>query len=50
MLNIDIVTCLKDNYSFIVHDTETDTVAVIDPSEFDPINNFIKPFYIKFIN
>ena len=42
MLNIDIVPCLKDNYSFVIHDTETNTVAVVDPSEFDPINNFIK--------
>ena len=42
MLNIDIVPCLQDNYSFVVHDTETNTVAVVDPSEFDPINNFIK--------
>ena len=42
MLNIDIVPCLQNNYSFVVHDTETDTVAVVDPSEFEPINNFIK--------
>ena len=42
MLNIDPVTCLHDNYSFIIHDTETDTVAVVDPSEFEPINNFIE--------
>ena len=31
MLNIDIVTCLKDNYSFIIRDTKADIVAVIDP-------------------
>ena len=42
MLNVDIVPCLQDNYSFVVHDTETNTVAVVDPSEFEPINNFIK--------
>ena len=42
MLNIDIVPCLQDNYSFIVHDVETNTVAVVDPSEFKPVNNFIQ--------
>ena len=47
MLNIDIVTCLKDNYSFVVRDTKTDIVAVIDPSEFKPINNFIEKKYKK---
>ena len=47
MLNIDIVPCLQDNYSFIVHDTETNTVAVVDPSEFEPINNFIEKKFKK---
>tara|TARA_B110000967_G_scaffold180021_1_gene195980 strand:- start:362 stop:1126 length:765 start_codon:yes stop_codon:yes gene_type:complete len=42
MLNIDIVPCLQDNYSFIIHETETNTVAVVDPSEYEPINNFIE--------
>ena len=47
MLNIDIVPCLQDNYSFIAYDTKTDIVAVIDPSEFKPINNFIEKKYKK---
>jgi len=47
MLNVDIVSCLQDNYSFIVHDTKTNTVAVVDPSEFEPINNFIKKKFDK---
>ena len=41
MLNVNIVPCLQDNYSFIIHDTETNTVGVVDPSEFNPIENFI---------
>ena len=47
MLSIDIISCLHDNYSFIIHDTETNTVAVIDPSEFEPVNNFIKKKFKK---
>jgi len=42
MLNINIVPCLQDNYSFVIHDAETNTVAVVDPSEFKPVNNFIQ--------
>ena len=42
MLNINIIPCLQDNYSFVIHDTETDTIAVVDPSEFEPIANFIE--------
>tara|TARA_B110001452_G_scaffold247583_1_gene233739 strand:+ start:1257 stop:2021 length:765 start_codon:yes stop_codon:yes gene_type:complete len=47
MLNINIVPCLQDNYSYVIHDTETDTVAVIDPSEFDTVNNFIEKKFKK---
>jgi hydroxyacylglutathione hydrolase len=47
MLNIDIVPCLQDNYTFITHDTETNTVAVVDPSEFEAINNFIERKFKK---
>ena len=47
MLNIDIIPCLKDNYSFVAHDTETDIIAVIDPSEFKPVNSFIEKKYKK---
>tara|TARA_B100000795_G_C22696864_1_gene397976 strand:+ start:264 stop:1028 length:765 start_codon:yes stop_codon:yes gene_type:complete len=47
MLNIDIVPCLQDNYSFVLHNKETNTVAVVDPSEFEPINNFIEKKFKK---
>ena len=47
MLNVDIINCLKDNYSFIIHDTETDTVAVVDPSEFEPVDNVIEKKFKK---
>jgi len=47
MLNINIVPCLQDNYSFIIHDTDTNTVSVVDPSEFIPVNNFIEKKFKK---
>ena len=47
MLNINILPCLKDNYSFVIHDSKTNTVSVIDPSEFEPIDNFIEKKFKK---
>ena len=47
MLNVNIIPCLQDNYSFVIHDTKTDIVAVVDPSEFDPVDNFIKKKFKK---
>ena len=47
MLDINIVPCLQDNYSFVIHDTKTNTVAVVDPSEFEPVNNFIEKKFKK---
>ena len=47
MLNVNIIPCLQDNYSFVIHDTKTDTVALVDPSEFDPVDNFIKKQFKK---
>ena len=41
MLNIDIISCLNDNYSYLIHDTSTDLVGVVDPSEFDQIDFFL---------
>ena len=40
-MDIEIIPCLNDNYSYLIKDNQTNTVAIIDPSEFEPINNFI---------
>ena len=47
MLKVNIITCLQDNYSYVIHDTDTDIVGVVDPSEFAPIDNFIKKKFNK---
>ena len=38
MLNLEIISCLNDNYSYIIHDDTSDLVGVIDPSEYSPID------------
>ncbi|EPS61821.1 hypothetical protein M569_12972, partial [Genlisea aurea] len=36
-LQIELVPCLKDNYAYLLHDTETGTTGVVDPSEAEPV-------------
>ena len=47
MLNIKIIPCLTDNYSFIIHDDISNVIGVIDPSEFDPIDDYISKSFKK---
>ena len=47
MLNINIIPCLQDNYSYVIQNSSTNTVGVIDPSEFEPVDNFIKKKFDK---
>ncbi|RWR71938.1 putative hydroxyacylglutathione hydrolase 2, chloroplastic [Cinnamomum micranthum f. kanehirae] len=36
-LQIELVPCLKDNYAYLLHDEDTGTVGVVDPSEAMPV-------------
>lgn len=36
-LQIELVPCLKDNYAYLLHDVDTGTVGVVDPSEAVPV-------------
>ncbi|KAK7257885.1 hypothetical protein RIF29_32190 [Crotalaria pallida] len=36
-LQIELVPCLGDNYAYLLHDVDTGTVGVVDPSEAAPI-------------
>jgi len=47
MVNIEIISCLSDNYSYLIHDQDTNTVAIIDPSDFDQCDQIIKKKYNK---
>ena len=46
-MNIEIIPCLNDNYSYLIHDVKTNTVAIIDPSDFDPCDEIIANKYEK---
>jgi len=40
-MNIEIIPCLNDNYSYLIHDVNSNTVAIVDPSEFGPCDRII---------
>ena len=46
-MNIEIIHCLNDNYSYLIKDNQTNTVAIIDPSEFGPCEKKIDQKYKK---
>ena len=47
MLNVEIIPCLNDNYSYLLCDKDTNAVAIIDPSDFNPCDKIIKKKYNK---
>ena len=47
MLNISIIKCLTDNYSYLLKDEITNTVGIVDPSEFTPVDKEIERKYKK---
>ena len=46
-MKIEIIPCLNDNYSYLIHDEISNTVAIVDPSEFIPCNTIISKNYKK---
>ena len=47
MLDVSIIKCLSDNYSYLIRDKKTNLVGVIDPSEFSPVDSEIQKTYKK---
>ena len=46
-MKIEIIPCLNDNYSYLIHDEISNTVAIVDPSEFMPCDAIISKNYQK---
>ena len=46
-MNIEIIPCLNDNYSYLICDEDTNTVGIIDPSEFSACDKVIDKHYKK---
>ena len=41
---VEIIPCLSDNYSYLIHEKETDTVSIVDPSEFNTCDKVINKY------
>ena len=41
-MKVEIIKCLKDNYSYLIIDEKNNYACVVDPSEAQPIIDFIK--------
>jgi len=46
-MNIKIIPCLNDNYSYLLHDKISNAVAIVDPSEFPACDKIIDKKYKK---
>ena len=43
-MKIEIIPCLRDNYSYLIHEERTNTVSIIDPSDFNTCDEKIKKY------
>ena len=43
-MKIEIISCLNDNYSYLIYEKETNTVSIVDPSEFYACDKIIKKY------
>ena len=41
-MNVNVIPCLSDNYSYCVVDPETKKVVIVDPAEFDAVDSFLE--------
>ena len=41
---VEIIPCLSDNYSYLIHEEETGTTSIIDPSEFNACDRIIDKY------
>ena len=46
-MEIKIIPCLQDNYSYLIVDKENNTACVIDPSEAEPVIRYLENNKIK---
>ena len=43
-MKIEIIPCLNDNFSYLIYEKETNTVSIVDPSDFNECNTVVKKF------
>ena len=41
---VQIIPCLNDNYSYLIHEKETNTVSIVDPAEYKTCDKVIQKY------
>ena len=43
-MKVEIISCLSDNYSYLIYENETNTVTLVDPSDFKKCDSVINKY------
>ena len=43
-MEVEIIPCLNDNYSYLIYDKDSNTVSIVDPSEFHTCDKIIQKY------
>ena len=43
-MKIEIIPCLSDNYSYLIFEKESNTVSIVDPSEFNACDRIVQKY------
>ncbi len=43
-MKVEIIPCLSDNYSYLIHDKESDKVSIVDPADYNACDDVIKKY------
>ena len=46
-MEITTIPCLSDNYAYIINDSNSKTIGVVDPSEAQPVITFLEKKNLK---
>jgi len=41
---VEIIPCLSDNYSYVIREKETNTISIVDPSEFEACDKVLNKY------
>ena len=43
-MKVEIIPCLSDNFSYLIHDKESDKVSIVDPADYSTCDDVIKKY------
>ena len=43
-MKVEIISCLQDNYSYLIIDETNNLACIVDPSEASPVIDYLKNF------